>query len=430
MNASVCSVQQVLGKRGLSSSSALVLDSIQTHIYNTIGEIPADAWDSLLQASHYYLNRNYLKALETCAKEDQQFRYILITQKEQPLIAAYCQIIPFDVGKTGNYTQSSTENPGFSFKSFASGIFNRIMSNMEVNLLVCGNVYLSGEYGFAVHPAISEKKAYQYLLEAMQTLIKQDHKKVSAILIKDFYTESEHPVEIFNQDGFHLFHADPIMLMDIPKEWNTFEDYSNLLSSKYRQRLKGAYKKSQHLTTRELSLEDVIALNNQLFPLFENVVRKSSFNLKDTPREYFIALKKHLKEDIKITAYFDKEELVGFMTVIRAGNHLEAHFLGYDENQNHQCKMYMRMLYDMIKTGIEENFSRISFGRTAMEIKTTVGAVPNPANLYLKLTNPVFNFLGGPVIRNIRQEVFVPRHPFKGQEELEGKQAEKDNPGS
>ncbi len=430
MNTSVCSVQQVFFRKGIAASNEIALEAIQTQIFCKAEDIPSDSWDNLLQSSHYYLKRDYLAGLESCAKADHHFRYILISQKEQPVLAAFCQIIPFEVSKTGNYTQASPSEQKISFKSLASGVFNKIMSNVEVNLLVCGNVYLSGEYGFAVHPTISEKKAYQYLLEAMQTLIKQDKKKVSAILLKDFYAEAGHPVEVFDKAALHLFHADPIMLMDIPSNWHTFEDYSNLLSSKYRQRLKGAYKKSQHLITKELTLEEVEALNDQMFPLFENVVRKSSFNLKDTPKEYFIALKRHLKEDVKITAYFDKEELIGFMTVIRAGNHLEAHFLGYDETQNHQCKMYLRMLYDMIKIGIEQKFSQISFGRTAMEIKTTVGAIPHPANLYLKLTNPFFNFLGGPIIRNIRQEAFVPRHPFKGQEELEGKQAEKESPNS
>ena len=79
------------------------------------------------------------------------------------------------------------------------------------------------------------------------------------------------------------------------------------------------------------------------------------------------------------------------------------------------------MLYDMIQIGIDEKFTRISFGRTAMEIKTTVGAIPNPTNLYLKITNPLLNLFGGPVIRNIKQETFVPRHPFKGQEDGEEK---------
>lgn len=416
-------VQQLFCKKNIAISDKMSA-SVHTKVYTKIHDLPAEIWDNLLQSKHYYLNRNYLTALEAAASDKSGFRYLLIYQGEQPIMIVYCQIIPFDVRKTGSYTQTTEEDNTFSLKNMAYAAFNGIKSRIKVNLLVCGNLYLSGEYAFARHPTLSEKTAYQYLIQALTYLSKNDTVKISAILLKDFYKEAGHPVEVFEEGGYHLFHADPIMKMNLPIEWKQFEDYSSGLSSKYRQRMKSAYKKSQPLTTKSLTLEEIISLNDQLFPLFENVVRKSSFNLKDTPKNYFIELKRQLQEDIIFTAYYDNEVLVGFKTVIRAGDHLEAHFLGYMDEQNHHYKMYLRMLYDMIKTGIEEGFREISFGRTAMEIKTTVGAVPHPANLYLKLTNPVFNRLGKSVIENIRQESFVPRHPFKGQEHLETRIAE------
>ena len=77
------------------------------------------------------------------------------------------------------------------------------------------------------------------------------------------------------------------------------------------------------------------------------------------------------------------------------------------------------MLYDMIHFTIDGKVKMLNFGRTALEIKTTVGGVPNEANLYLKICNPIFNRLATPVMQSIKTEPFVQRHPFKGAENSE-----------
>ena len=107
----------------------------------------------------------------------------------------------------------------------------------------------------------------------------------------------------------------------------------------------------------------------------------------------FINLKSNLKDGFKVFGYYCNDELIGFFTLILNNKSLETYFLGYDENHQYNNQLYLNMLYDMAKFGIENNFSSVVYARTAMEIKSSVGAKPEPMLMYLKHTNLLMNTL-------------------------------------
>jgi hypothetical protein len=72
------------------------------------------------------------------------------------------------------------------------------------------------------------------------------------------------------------------------------------------------------------------------------------------------------------------------------------------------------MMYDMMKLGIKKRAERLHFGRTAPEIKSTIGATPSAMYGYIKHRNPLFNFfVARPYTANLKPKEYVFRHPFK-----------------
>jgi hypothetical protein len=55
---------------------------------------------------------------------------------------------------------------------------------------------------------------------------------------------------------------------------------------------------------------------------------------------------------------------------------MNTYFLGYNESIQRNKMLYLNMLYDMIAYSINKNFKEIVFARTALEIKSSVGAKP------------------------------------------------------
>jgi hypothetical protein len=96
---------------------------------------------------------------------------------------------------------------------------------------------------------------------------------------------------------------------------------------------------------------------------------------------------------------------------------IEAHFLGYEEKVNKEKQLYLNMLLDMISLSIELGVHRIIYGRTAMEIKSSVGAKPYNMQFYLQYQNALINKFVGLVYNMLEPEVkWIQRQPFKGAE--------------
>ena len=77
--------------------------------------------------------------------------------------------------------------------------------------------------------------------------------------------------------------------------------------------------------------------------------------------------------------------------------------------------MYLNMLYNMACYGIDNRFKSIVFARTAMEIKSSIGAKPYPMYIYLNHTN---SFIANTVLKGIVKymnpiQEWQERNPFK-----------------
>ena len=72
------------------------------------------------------------------------------------------------------------------------------------------------------------------------------------------------------------------------------------------------------------------------------------------------------------------------------------------------------MLFDMATFGIDNRFKSVIFARTAMEIKSSIGAKPHDMNIYIKHTN---NVIANTVLKLVVKYAnpirdWQERHPF------------------
>ncbi|MEL6988653.1 MAG: 8-amino-7-oxononanoate synthase, partial [Bacteroidota bacterium] len=213
---------------------------------------------------------------------------------------------------------------------------------------------------------------------------------------------------------YHKFFTQPNMVFNIPPDWNTFEDYLSCLKSKYRVRYKRALKKGADIQSREFKLIDIEQYENEMFQLFKQVANNADFSTFNLNDHYFKQLKIELKDNIYVKGYFLGDKLVGFTTLINNGHELEAHYLGYDAPTNTSTQLYLNMLYDMVKYGIEQNFSKLVFSRTAMEIKSSVGAKPENMYFYLRHQSSQKNKMVPLVLSYLTpNQEWKERNPFK-----------------
>lgn len=212
-----------------------------------------------------------------------------------------------------------------------------------------------------------------------------------------------------------IFPAEPFMKLTLRQEWNTFSDYLSAMSSKYRVRTKKALELSSKLTKRTVNANDLTdAEINDCAELLKHTLREKTLVMNKDLASVIRTFASQLSKQFYINLYYLNNSLVGFISYSEENNEITAWHLGYLAHLAKETHIYQKMLYDLVETGIEKQYGCVYFGRTATEIKSTLGAEP--------IENHFVVFIKNRILRNIvsfyKQKYFKPepyttRKPFK-----------------
>ena len=165
------------------------------------------------------------------------------------------------------------------------------------------------------------------------------------------------------------------------------------------------------------SEKDFALHKDELQQLYENTIANADFNAQVLNLDTYIELRALYRENFIVKAYFYEDQIVGFLSALKTNNHLDAHFIGLDYSLNKQCAIYPRILNDYIRIGIEQKVVQINLGRTASEIKTTIGAQPEDLMCYIRHKRKSVNTFVKPFFNMVQLKEFRHHQPFKTKKE-------------
>lgn len=394
----------LLSKFGQKNNSILNT-SYSFSIYNSVRELPFH-WDDLAQ-SNVFLSKKYLEILEKSSPENIICNFIAVFNANELVGISVSQFVQLDYlesfGDRDKCIKTTLRN--FAFKKLCS------------NVLLIGNNMLTGQNAFAFSEKTDKKEAIKTLRNASLSLKKifQDQgKKTHMISFKDFNPEE---VAYFSSAEFKnnfQFSTQPNMVFKIHENWKSEHDYTDVLSKKYRDQYKRARKKAEGIEKRKMSLEDIIHFEETIYDLYFHVAKNAPFNTFFLPKNHFRIFKELMKDKFLFYGYFLDEKLIGFNTLIKNGSQMDTYFLGYDDSIQREKMLYLNMLYDMIFYSINKGFKEIVFARTALEIKSSVGAKPIKMDGFVTHVNPIINLFLPNFFRYFEPEtIWQERNPFK-----------------
>lgn len=384
-------------------------------VHHSIYDVSKD-WEQVAPKDNVFLQRKYLQLLEDCPPADCGFVYLLFYQESNPVGVAIGQIGTFSAEDSINETDENEKRCAFSsVYNFIKGL---VRSSVKVEALLCGNALLTGEHNVYFQDSkFSKVKQIELLEEAILLTVKELDKRgrnISLFYIKEYHENHRAEAQTWVDKKYHEFTAQPDMILSMRPEWETFEDYLVAMSSKYRVRVKRARKKGKDIVKVPFDVQKIQENLDRIHELYQKIAEKSVFNLVNLNPKYFLELKKRFGEDFRLVGYYIDDTLVGYYTTIKNHEELEAHFLGYDQSFNHKYQMYLNILYDIIQVGFEEKSTRINFARTALEIKSSVGAEPSDMFWYLRHRNNFSNKFLAQIVNYINpKEEWIQRKPFK-----------------
>jgi Acetyltransferase (GNAT) domain len=391
----------------MSSETA---SQVKVNIARSISDLDPN-WDWIDVSRDVFLSQPYMRALEQYPPYEMDFVYVVMYQDERPVGRAYFQIKHFDASEHIK-TSGSEEKENCFFSALSKWTRRWLSRRVKSDILVCGNLLCTGEHHFQFESHITAQYG-QYLLEkAIEAIAAEKQQKLTPfVLIKDVAISRVEEAAHLKQ-SYTEFQIAPNMVLDIV--WPNTDAYLAAMSTKYRTRAKRARKKLGNLTLRQLDIEEQKKRQDEIYALYQQVATNVGFNMVDLNPRYLLGLQEHLGSSFSLYGYFDDDQLVAFFSLIKNEHEMEAHFIGMDSKYNHEYQLYLNILYEIVHQSIGQGVVRIIFARTASEIKSTVGAVPEQLNCYLKHTGSFTNMVTPRVIEYLKPvENWVQRHPFK-----------------
>ena len=377
--------------------------------FSSIDEISNEIWTQLECENNLYFHRDFLKSIEINHSEINFYYIILVDNSNKPIALASIQIVDFylDTVKT-------------NFEDFIRKIKNllrklHILPNKKaLKLLISGNTFVSGEHGIFITHSQDKKQVIKNLAKAILHFVNSNNSiNIDAFLLKDFVNESLFITDELKNYNYHPFSVEPNMILEINEDWISFEDYLNAIKTKFRVKAKKALQLSKDIIIKEVNDHNIENKLPQMTALYKKVVNNADFNLCHFNLESYKTLKSAFREKYILKTYELDGKIVGFMSGMINQNSLDAHFVGLDYSLNRQYAIYQRMLYDYIQIAIAKKLKTLNFGRTASEIKSSVGAKPQDLTMYLRHKKGITNKIVKLFLQYIQPSPFRQHFPFK-----------------
>ncbi len=386
-------------------------------IYDSVSMINAEHWNRIVVHGSEFLQLPFLKVLENEHPDNMHFHYAIIYQSDKPVAISYFQVIDFSSDSFGsNLKESENEFSCIITDYLKKHITNHLIKSADrinMRLLICGNAFVSGEHGFTCSPEVDKKDAVDALTDVIYRISDAEklRGKIAVVLVKDFYPSSIQHTKEFEEYKYHDFLVEPNMVLEI--QWNSFDEYLNAMSKKYRNRAKNIIKKGAVIERKKFSVEDIKTNEKQILQLYNNVHLKAKFRMASLTPDYFAEMKKVLADKFDFVGYYFNEKLIGFRSTFILEEDIEAHFIGLDYSFNKELDLYQNILCDYVKDSLHKKAKHLFLGRTASEIKSTLGAEALELTCYIRHRNPLSNRIIKPIVDYLKPSEWVPRNPFK-----------------
>lgn len=392
----------------------VAVETVELKFFDSIHKVPVGFWDNPIPTSQIFLHRKYLTAFEEAHADSVGVRYVVMMKGGQAVAWAFVALVRIEGSNLQLEEKKDRwlQNMGVLFKNYMRSKVN----NMDTKMLICGNPFITGQHGFYYSSQIEAAEAFEELNNAIDQIIGAEKAKkepVDAVMVKEFEEEVLQNARFLTTQGYKEVAGLPDMILHLREDWYNFEDYLQSMTSKYRTRTKSYRKKGKNLVRKNLSLEEIEANLQTIHQLYGEIADGAEINLLTARPQYYLELKKQFGNQFKILSYYLQDELVGFISYFVTENHLEAHYVGYQYALNRDYGLYANILYDLVNEAIKYRVKTLAFGRTAHEIKSTVGAVPSNSNSFMRHQNFIGNRILVPIINRLRDDEWEQRHPFK-----------------
>jgi hypothetical protein len=375
----------------------LVNNDKQVQIFDSIHLLPSKVFEKIQHFQNHNLNIGYLKALEANVNACIKLQYAVVSNKQLIEQVYVLQFYKFDIAHFGVIKSNKNSCNLFSIKGMVNQLFVSASNCNNAQVLVIGNLFFSSEI-----QTVSQLQ-FDWLVKELKQKI-----NYNCIVVKDINNNLS-----FKNRKLINVPVEPSMELPIATHWNCFNDYLQSLLPKYKKRWNNTINKNKDLQFEQLSLPTLELYLNEIYDLYLKVFNKSETLYNKIEKNYFLQMKNNLQENYQIYVYKYEDKIIGFGSYIIDKKNIIAEYVGFDDILNKSLKIYQTILYQFIAEAINNKCEKLLLGRTGIEIKSTLGAVPVWYHNYIMCNNNILHQTAKMLIKDVKQPNWEYRQPFK-----------------
>lgn len=348
----------------------------EIEVYTSVNDLKEE-WEKFAKKYEHQFQIENIGIAEISGLIDFSYYYVSVKENSEIVALFYFQSL---IIRKEYY-------PNFSNLSFAAKNLYCIISANNYNLLVNGHLFSMDVPGIVVRNDWRNESDLAKVFDKVISKVKRACDS-SILIVKDAHPLLKKELQIL-KNKYKLMPDDVLMEMQIPKEWQSIDDYINALSKKYAVRSKKIEESTSHFAIKELTASEILLHESTLHKLYLNVISRSSFKMGVLNMRYFSKMKEVLQDNFTFKIWKLDDEIVGFTSYICLENHMELHYIGIDYKINKSHHLYQCMLQTGIKDAIFKKQSVLRMGRTAYEAKAIAGAKPIVKSNFFQISNPI-----------------------------------------
>jgi len=185
-------------------------------------------------------------------------------------------------------------------------------------------------------------------------------------------------------DGFAAARTLPTVALE-PKVW-AWDKYLQSMRADYRRRVNQILARSKELVIQNGLCEQ---FSQEHHDLYLQVLDRSDAKLERLPLNFF----KKLPPKFRMLTAHHNGDLAGWAITLGTEEGLDFFLGGIQYSLNRRHAVYLRLLMEIVRSGIESGAARIDLGQTAEIPKMRLGATCRPLHMGANHSNPVLRFL-------------------------------------
>lgn len=338
-----------------------------------LSQVPAEQWDALITPGSGALRHGFLRAWETAELRGLRSRAVLAFAEGSRIPAAACPGYLYDL-----------DVPTTRAPQLVPAI--RQIRRIWPNLLYARTYELGSPTPLTNPFLVADQRLRS---EAMMKLIDAGVRAAAAeeaefMLVQNFVSLGGPAGEELNRRNFAPVPIPHTAVVPVP--YSSFEEYLGSMRAQYRRRAQQTLKRSASLQIEHL--RDFAAEADELARLWFSIYQRAREVRREILPPAFFRGVSSLPEASVLVARRPDASIAAFALLLDDDHTLSFVQCGFEEEARDEAA-YFRLLYEIVRLGIDSGFDLVDLGITTLKPKLDVGAVPVPQWAWLKHRNPL-----------------------------------------